>query len=394
MFLSDLDCPLLTIPGFKLQDPWVTTEIAPCTYLAESGSKLFHALERRYADVPCQPWSATEGVRRLQSLKPEHVLSPHLDFGGHDSCIVDMQGIASLIFAKAILFDDSDVLAILKALRCIDTSLSYLRFGASGSKPRDGHPGGEVLEYSLIDAEGGKGVSRSQSGFIPAGGRFSERVPLSKKGHRELIDQRSVYSHTAWLSPQKQGEQRNILLEIEAHEERASVLDILSQAAATLGLEAFSIQISLEHQKESPHSSIVVGRVLRKIPESAMLTLKDAQKAGAEEHFPLSEGQQLIAFGSKYERNEPEWEAFSGGKRYEARGHTHALILGPSSPVGQHRLFHLRDIFLSRGQRCQIIITPVIRVLRVEPAVRKGFNIYSLASERILYAGDSRCPRS
>lgn len=312
------------------------------------------------------------------------LLQKHLCYGGVDSFIVDMQGINSFLYAKSMVFHDYVVRAILISLHYLTPSIKYLRLGASGSRSKDYHPGGEVLEYSLINGTDGSGISQTQSGYLPKKSLFSKKTLLNELDNRTLRDERTIYSHSVWLTPATQFPNNNLCFGIEAIKDNIDILELIDSLVKTQGIEAYSIQIVVAPEKNSKTLPVIVGRVLKHLPHSPIKTVQEAGDIASEQTFKLYPNQSAVFFGTNYHRIQKDWEDFRGGKPYEAKGHIHGAIITNNTRDDQHSLFHLRNMYLSPDTKCHIIITPIKRIVAIEPVIVRNYQIISKANRKII----------
>lgn len=119
--------------------------------------------------------------------------------GNHQcSFIVDFNGIDNFIASKSLIFNDYDVRElVIKHLNLVEGK--FKRFGASGSRPSEKHPGGEVVELQTIDVKNKTGCAGSVSGYLDmSNNEYSKAISLSEDG-LTLREERTVYSHTIWI---------------------------------------------------------------------------------------------------------------------------------------------------------------------------------------------------
>ncbi len=320
-----------------------------------------------------------DGKTHIHSL-----LREHLDYGGDDSFIVDMQGINSFLYAKSMVFHDSTVRSILIALHYLKPTVRYLRLGASGSRPKNYHPGGEVLEYSLINGGDGSGISQTQSGYLPRGSMFSRKTLLNQLNTTRLREERTIYSHSVWLTPIEEKSNNNLFFGIKAIKKDIDVLATIDSVIKAQGIEAYSVQIAVTPEKNTKTLTTIVGRVLKHLPRSAIKTVQEAGKIASEQTFNLYPGQSAIFFGTNYHRIQKDWEDFRGGRPYEAKGHIHGALITDIVRDKQHNLFHLRNIYLSPHTKCHIVITAIKRIVAIEPVVTHGHIVMSKTNRKII----------
>lgn len=238
-----------------------------------------------------------------------------------------MHGIDNFMFAKSLVFHDYDVRKMIVKLGLLDKNKKYLRFGCSGARECNFHPGGEVVESSLINGKDGSGLSQSISGYLPKNSEYSKSISLYDESKEFLREERIVYSHTAFLK------------ECET------------------------------------------GRVLKNMPLEPFKELQDATDIGLEKLFRLENEETMYGVGTNYLRYEPEWKEFTGGRQYERRGHIHATVIG-NEENKKHEVFHLRDVFVSPASDIQMVLTPVENVYKIYPIYKKEDKFYCKTTDR------------
>lgn len=311
-------------------------------------------------------------IKNVQSEELPTMLKYNAQFGGLDSFVVDMQGIHSFLYARSKVFSDKITRLILEKLGFLKCSTTCLRIGASGSPKNDMHPGGEVLEYSLIDNNGG-GVSQTHSGFLPKGAIFSKSISLKDPKGKFLREERALYSHTAFLSMNKKKQSENLYLDLQVKAGKINILEELDFFIRARNIRAYSIQIIVSLRSNETSKDIIVGRVLKNLPRSAIKNLSQAAEIASEQSFELHPGQYALFFGTNYKRVYKDWEDFREGRPYEPYGHIHGGIITNEEKNDQHNIFHLRKLFLSPEVECKVIITPIHRILTIEPVkLEKG----------------------
>lgn len=104
-------------------------------------------------------------LKLSDSLKDDYT-SKVISDGNHQcSFIVDFNGIDNFIASKSLIFNDYDVRElVIKHLNLVEGK--FKRFGASGSRPSEKHPGGEVVELQTIDVKNKTGCAGSVSGYV------------------------------------------------------------------------------------------------------------------------------------------------------------------------------------------------------------------------------------
>jgi hypothetical protein len=301
-----------------------------------------------------------------QALLPYHFRN-HLNYGNNDSFIVDMQGISSLLYARSKVFSDQTTRAILLELQYLKPKITYLRIGASGSPANKDHPGGEVLEESFIYGNNGSGLSQTKSGYLSKKLLFSKKISLHEPDRETLREERALYSHTAWLTPVKKQQNNNIYLHITITSSNINFLELLDLLVKQYNIKAYALQMFIKPKDDYQALPLIVGRVLKHLPQSPILTLEQAKNIASEQTFPLYSKQAAVFYGTNYHRIEKEWEQFRGGKRYEPFGHIHGMIIANKQRDDQHNLFHLRQLFLTPDTLCHIILTPIKQIIKIEP---------------------------
>lgn len=282
-------------------------------------------------------------------------------YGGDGTALLDFQGINSFLYGRARFFSDATARAVARHFVRFDGT--FLRVGAAGSAPRASHPGGEVIEYSCLDGRSFGGLSASRSGWVPEGKNWGVSARLAVE-HLH-VESRSVYSHTALLPLRKTADEitpRNDDIWCE------DVLDHIHAVARKRRISAYAIRLHV--CAHAADEVIVSGRVMMQTPRNPLKTVDEATAAAIESTFPLSPGQALESFGTYRRREEPEWEAFRGGKQYEPRGHLHAVVSKPRER--QHAVFHLRGLKVLRGAHWQAIIDPATVYIDAKPVEQFG----------------------
>lgn len=302
-------------------------------------------------------------LKKVKDIESDNL---NTNYGNSNSIIVDMNGIDNFRFAKSEVFNDYTIRKIVKKMKLLNKSKEYLRIGASGSRESDFHPGGEVFEYSLINGQGLDGLSQNVSGYLPKNECYSKSISLYDKDKISLREERIVYSHTAWLEKCDRASNSSIYLDIKVKDGKISLLDVINEIAKNINLDCFSIQMYVKPLV--PNETEVIGRVLKKMPEKAFKDIPDVVQISFEKKFILENSDCLYGMGTKYERYEPEWTEFTNGGKYERRGHIHATILSTQKTKNKkHETFHLRDIFVSRDTKTEIILTPINTIYRIYP---------------------------
>lgn len=120
------------------------------------------------------------------------------------------------------------------------------------------------------------------------------------------------------------------------------------------------------------------GRVLKHIPQNKFEELQEATDIAVEKEFRIPETCELFMCGTLYNRYEPYWREFTGGRQYEKRGHYHAAVFGEGFK-DIHETFHVRDIMTEATVSFEIECFPVDKVYRIYPVVFKN-NQYVISS--------------
>jgi hypothetical protein len=351
-----------------------------------SHGKRYLARLTQHGDFPAGAAPVTGGGVRLLP----HGTTPAIDsfdihrtFGAASSFLVDMQGIDSFLYARAKLFRDETARQAALLLALPDAGLHYLRVGAAGAPPTPHHPGGEVLECAVLRGRDLSGISSTASGFLPTGADLSVATPLALAGATELLDGRSIYSHTAFLASRAdwRSDCGTLALRLTATGPHCSALDAVTGFAEANGIDAYALRLFAQPAPGCVEPPVVVGRVLRRLPHRRLRSVEEAGAIASERAFELQPGQQLHGYGTHYRRSEPDWEAFRAGKPYEARGHIHLVIRG-GVRSSQHELCHLRELYLTPQTECYALITPVRHTVRVEPVLWRDGRLLSRASGR------------
>lgn len=298
-----------------------------------------------------------------------------LEYGDKDSIIVDMHGIDNFRFAKNLVFEDKTVRKIIFNLELLDKNSNYLRIGSTGARESSFHPGGEVLECSEIRGRDLGGISQDISGYLPEGKEYSKAIELADEDGIHLREERIVYLHAAYLKKTPRSKNTNYIVEIEPKKDDVSLLDITSELAQKLDINAYAIQIVVENAK-------VNGRVLRHMPQRPFKVLQDATDIGLEQLFEVKNNAKFYGFGTYYNRYEPEWAEFTGGRKYERRGHIHATVVDNEEGNDIHEVFHLRDAFVSKDSKIKVVLTPIEDVYKIYPIYKKEGNYYIKVTDK------------
>ena len=282
----------------------------------------------------------------------------------HRNFIVDMNGIDNFITSKALDFHDYIVRKIiLNHLKLYENQ--FYRFGVSGARSSDMHPGGEIVEEQELDYKNNIGIARSISGAIDLStSEYSKARMLSEDG-KNLKEERSVYSHTAWIC--KNNDNSPIFVYAKALSDNMSLLSMIHDLCSSYGINAVGVKISICGQ----NGIRIRGRVLKHVPEKKFQKLQEATDIASEKEYPLTEGSVMHLFGTLYKRYEPEWTLFTEGRQYEKRGHYHAYILGEEND-NVHEVFHVRDICIDRDIELKLELFPMQDIYRIYPIHKIG----------------------
>lgn len=195
-------------------------------------------------------------LKLSDSLKDDYT-SKVISDGNHQcSFIVDFNGIDNFIASKSLIFNDYDVRElVIKHLNLVEGK--FKRFGASGSRPSEKHPGGEVVELQTIDVKNKTGCAGSVSGYLDmSNNEYSKAISLSEDG-LTLREERTVYSHTIWIPENS----KPIIVRLFIRDilgltpiERQEELDIIS--ALIQEMEKGNIVISAGNLYALPYSEI------------------------------------------------------------------------------------------------------------------------------------------
>ena len=219
-----------------------------------------------------------------------------------------------------------------------------------------------------------EGLSQNVSGYLPKNECYSKSIPLFEDDKKTLIEERIVYSHTAWIKKGNLTDSKSIYINVQAKKSKESLLDILNQVANELGVNCFSIQIFVKSQREN--DTEVNGRVLKHMPEKPFKDIPEVVEISYEKRFRLEQSDEMYGMGTKYERYEPEWTEFTNGGKYERRGHIHGTIISKIETKNKkHETFNLRDVFISPTSDVEIILTPIDTVYRIYP-IHMENNVY------------------
>lgn len=328
----------------------------------------------RLEDAICEVCNANEQIEDLKL---------NIEYGDKDALIIDMHGIDNFRFAKSLIFSDDTVRKILLRLGLLEKNKEYLRIGCSGARECSYHPGGEVYESQLINGKNAGGIAQSISGYLQEGEQYSKKISLYGEDRKSLREERIVYSHTAVLKKCKLTNSNSIYVKIKATKSGVSFLDILTKIANQLGLSAYAVQICIQTNNDDNDVTEIKGRVLRHMPTEPFKVLQDATDIGLEKIFKLDNDEIMYGVGSKYDRYEPEWTEFTGGRQYERRGHIHSMLMKEKKEIiKKHEVFHLRDVFISPASDIQVVFTPVNQCYKIYEIYNKEDKFYFKTTDK------------
>jgi hypothetical protein len=327
--------------------------------------------------------SASPSVRLMapEELGDDPLQEAHLRYGGPDSFSVDLQGIDAFLFARAKYFQDATARQTVIALGMAKPEACYLRVGAAGAPPTGDHPGGEVLEHSLLGGPHLSGESFTASGYLPPGSEFSKATPLTVPISPQLLERRSVYSHTAFLPQTDGAAPGSLLLRLGGSPDGLNALDAVNEFVSLNRIDSFAVRIFVR-VTDAARPPRIIGRVLRRIPHRRLTHVQQATDIASEQQFTLLPGQELHCYGTHWPRRSVDWEKLRGGKPYEPRGHIHMEVRGQPAGPRQHGISHLRELFVTPGTECLALINPIRDVVRIEPVVQQGKKLMSRCSGR------------
>lgn len=357
------------------------------SWLVEIDNEYYMAVKRKFnnkTNINKNIIKLDDAICSIQDLnKNLDDLKLNVEYGDKDATIVDMHGIDNFRFAKSLVFNDYTVRKLILKLGILDKSKKYFRFGAAGARDCDYHPGGEVYESMLINGKDTSGIAQSVSGFLPNGEEYSKSISLYDKDKEHLREERIVYSHTAILKECESKDRTSIYVKIEAKKDNVSFLDVLNELASKLGLVSYAVQMCIQTNNTDKYVTQVKGRVLRHMPQKPFDVLQDATDIGLEQLFKIDNENIVYGVGTKYNRYEPEWKEFTGGRQYERRGHIHATVVNNNnSSTKKHEVFHLRDAFISPASIIQVVLTPVDTIYRVYPLYKNGDKYFCKATDK------------
>ena len=315
--------------------------------------------------------------------KPNAITNFSLEYGSDRDFIIDMNGIDNFRFAESQIFNDYTIRKVAQKLNLLDPDKQYLRIGASGARENFFHPSGEVFEYSLINGDNVGGLSQNVSGYLPQNECYSKSIPLYNEDKKTLREERTVYSHTAWLEKCELNKSKCILINIKVKNRQQSLLDILRDIAIELNLKCYSMQIYIKTFNNT--DTQIKGRVLKHIPERPFRDIPEVVDISYEKLYNLEEAEVMYGMGTKYDRYEPEWTEFTDGGIYERRGHIHATIIKNEKNTTlnkKHETFHLRDVFVSQSTEIQVAFNPIRTIYRIYPIHKENNNYICNASKK------------
>lgn len=368
--MTYLHTPLLMLPSIKNISIKNIEDISSNFKILQISGKYYLVLKRYFQNASKKKFDElyVDSYTKIESIKldPLNITKFGGVYGSADDFIIDMNGIDNFRFAKSLHFYDSFIRAFVQNFNLLSSDASYLRFGAAGAECNDKHPGGEVFEYQFIKGDSCEGSSQSISGFLV--NEYSKSIPLSYD-EKVLRDDRTVYSHTAWLKQSNTYDTTSYYLKVQCSCSNQSILDIINTIAKYLGMSAYAIQIYAKSIESTVNSNIQIkGRVLKHIPQKAFIKLQEATDIAIEKTFELPSDARLLAVGTKYDRYEPDWEVFTNGHKYEPRGHLHATIERDKKDVDSiHETFHLRDMWGSPNSEIKVVLTPINIIYRMYP---------------------------
>ena len=368
--MISLNSPRLMLCGVKDISSLCILEKHPNFQILRDGRKHYLIVKRKFQNAAKQKLDSfyIDKIAKIETiaLNLENAVLFGGIYGSKNDFIIDMNGIDNFRFAKSQYFCDSAIRTIVKKMKWLSPNAVYLRFGASGTDSNAKHHGGEVFEYQFIDGNTCGGMAQSVSGYLD--NEYSKSIPLSYD-KKVLRDDRTVYSHTAWLEQNDIQNVTSYYLKIECLQTRQSVLDIISTIAKRLEINSYAVQLYIKNREFTCDSkALIKGRVLKRVPTQPFSKLQDATDIAIEKTFELPEEAELIAVGTRYNRYEPDWEKFTNGHKYETRGHFHATIVKKEKYEAKiHETFHLRDVWIEQGADVRIMLTPIDTVYRIYP---------------------------
>lgn len=311
-------------------------------------------------------------LKLSDSLKDDYT-SKVISDGNHQcSFIVDFNGIDNFIASKSLIFNDYDVRElVIKHLNLVEGK--FKRFGASGSRPSEKHPGGEVVELQTIDVKNKTGCAGSVSGYLDmSNNEYGKAISLSEDG-LTLREERTVYSHTIWIPENS----KPIIVRVQSNIKGLSLLSVILEECKKMKIHACGISVAIDGMKTLG----IKGRVLKNIPIQPFKELQEATDIAVEKEFLMPKCSTFLMYGTLYNRFEPEWREFTKGRQYEKRGHYHAKINGDYLE-NVHEVFHVRDVFLNKEQCVEISIYPASKTYRIIPITKKGNEYITCSFEK------------
>lgn len=186
-------------------------------------------------------------LKLSDSLKDDYT-SKVISDGNHQcSFIVDFNGIDNFIASKSLIFNDYDVRElVIKHLNLVEGK--FKRFGASGSRPSEKHPGGEVVELQTIDVKNKTGCAGSVSGYLDmSNNEYSKAISLSEDG-LTLREERTVYSHTIWIPENS----KPIIVRVQSNIKGLSLLSVILEECKKMKIHACGISVAIDGMKTLP----------------------------------------------------------------------------------------------------------------------------------------------
>lgn len=183
-------------------------------------------------------------LKLSDSLKDDYT-SKVISDGNHQcSFIVDFNGIDNFIASKSLIFNDYDVRElVIKHLNLVEGK--FKRFGASGSRPSEKHPGGEVVELQTIDVKNKTGCAGSVSGYLDmSNNEYSKAISLSEDG-LTLREERTVYSHTIWIPENS----KPIIVRVQSNIKGLSLLSVILEECKKMKIHACGISVAIDGMK-------------------------------------------------------------------------------------------------------------------------------------------------
>jgi len=304
----------------------------------------------------------------------------HLSCGDRDSFIFDMNGIDNFMYAKSLIFNDFTMRKILLKMKLISVDEQYIRLGATGVNSSQNFPGGEVFEYSLISGKDGSGFTQSVCGHLFSDGNYSKSIPLFDDDASYMREERIIYMHNAILKKTPIQNSVSSHIKIRVKNGTHKLLDIIQDITEHLNIVSYSIFFCINETESKNVGTEVKGRILKRLPTKPFNAIEEATDIGSEKIFSLKRDSILYGVGTHYDRYEPEWEKFTGGRKYERRGHIHATIVKECNyNIQFHETFHLREIFISSSTDIELVLTPINTIYRAYPLIQEN-NCYFLES--------------